>query len=183
MITVAILSVLLAVAVLSYGRYVRSGIKAEVYGMLGEMRSMEESYLTMSGGSYLSTGSDETDIYPTLHTAGQEPAYKSWAPASTSNWAALGLRPPRSSLYCGYVAVAGAVGTAPAAGSAGASILSAAPVDSSGNITTPWWYGRACCDLNSPYDSATNCPASVSDLSLFEIGFNDNVVREQNDGQ
>jgi type II secretory pathway pseudopilin PulG len=183
MIVVAILSVVAALAVTSYARYLRHSAKSEVYAMLGEIRTKEEAYLAEFSAyvtaTHTSGGSTETDVHPAL-LGPAEFKTKAWGTPGDVRWgsAGLGINPPRSQLYCGYVVISGAAGSAaPGSGTAGASIL--ANVTTGGTIPVPWFYARGCCDFDSNSSSPTNCPATSSEVSMYEISFNDNVVRER----
>src|SRR5262245_22120098 len=124
MIVVAILSVVAVLAITSYGKYVRKAVKAEAMAMLGEIRAKEEAYFA-ENGIYLSTATDENTIYPAF--VANELAIKTWGTPGGA-WATLGVKPPRSQIYCGYNAFAGCPTTpTPCAtntpGTAGAQII------------------------------------------------------------
>jgi prepilin-type N-terminal cleavage/methylation domain-containing protein len=174
MIVVAILSVIAVLAVVSYGRYIRKAVRSEVIGMLGEMRAKEEAY-QVENGSYLSTNTanDESLVYPALLGA-TELRVKPWAGAP-AQWTQLGVNPPRQQLYCGYVAIAGPANDWTNAGVAGKALLGTVP-------RVPWYYARACCDLDQPRGGAT-CPAGNTTLSVFQIAFSTNTLVELNEGQ
>ncbi len=164
MIVVAILSVLAAIAGTAYRRYMDSGRKAEVYMMLGEIRSKEEAYKAENATYQPSdTGNVETTFYPALLGAGSEPKAKAWAAGAPANWAALGINPNKGQLYCGYVAVAGCLNTcattAVAAGGRGAAIFSIPP---SPQPTLAWWYAVATCDNDSDGSTAHNAYFTTS---------------------
>src|SRR5262245_2639228 len=137
MIVVVIIGVLGAVAVYAYRKQVNRAREAEVSAMMGEFRAKEEAYRT-EFGAYKSTGADESAIYPVLGTCisgSVEPCPK--VITKPQAWIDLGINPQRTQLYCGYVAVAGAAGTAPSGH--GAMILGAAVVP------TPWYWLYASC--------------------------------------
>src|SRR5262252_8240285 len=93
MIVVAILSVVAVLAVVSYGKYVRRAARSEVVAMLGEIRIKEEAYIT-EYGKYYNVTANETTLDPTL--AGFKPQTP-----TAATWSPLGVRFPRSQLYCG----------------------------------------------------------------------------------
>jgi len=183
MIVVAILSVVAALAITSYSRYLRHSARSEVLAMLGEIRIKEEAYLAEYSAYLTAThslnGTLETDVHPAL-LGSSEFKIKSWGTPADTRWGDTGLaiHTPRTQLYCGYVAKAGAASTGPGSGTAGASILSGAPTSGS-NITVPWFYARGCCDFDSTSSSPTNCPATSTEISMYEISFYDNVIRER----
>jgi len=166
MIVVAIISVLAVVAGSAYRRYMDAGRSAEVFAMMGEFRNKEEAYRA-EFSSYLSTGADETSasVYPQLLGKGQEPRAKTVA-ALPLPWQQLGINPGRSMLYCGYVAMAGAAGTAPA-GTRGATIFNNA------TPTTPWWYLVATCDNDSDGNSAHNAYFTTSSATTVVVTENE----------
>src|SRR5262249_19005698 len=103
MIVVAILSVVAVLAVVSYGRYIPRSARSEVVALFGEIRIKEEAYFSEQG-TYLSTTTDENTFWPnpSVFTA------RDWnATGINANWGTLGVKPPRSQVYCGYTAQAG----------------------------------------------------------------------------
>jgi prepilin-type N-terminal cleavage/methylation domain-containing protein len=105
MVVVVIVTILATLAAKTYTRFTARARVTEVYAMFAEMRAKEESYRA-EFTSYLSVSNSDTDFYPVLGSAGGEPAAKTWAPTNT-NWASLGVNPPRSQLYCSYSLTAG----------------------------------------------------------------------------
>ena len=187
MVVVALLSVVAVLAVVSYGKYVRRAVVSEAVAMLGEIRAKQEAYLA-EAGTYLSTAAgDETAIFPSLTPQGH--VLKPWGTHTTDSWAMLGINPPRQQLYCGYVAVAGAVNPGPPihfgnpVGGAGVDIMAPVPRDAGGNIASAWFYARACCDLQAPYVAGGNCPNPAPDLTVYSVSSFDNQLREQNVGR
>ena len=143
MVAVTIVAVLAGIAGVSYKRYTNKGRTTEVMAMIAEIKTKEEAYRAENGAYLATTATNENDFFPAL-VAGSEPKPKAIAGAPAS-WAALGLAPQRSQLYCGYVVLAGPAGsfTGPSgsvAGSEGQALfLGTAP-------TVPWYYIRATCD-------------------------------------
>jgi prepilin-type N-terminal cleavage/methylation domain-containing protein len=164
MIVVAIFSVLLAVAGTAYRKYMDSGRTAEVYAMLGELRSKEEAFRA-ENATYLGDTVDENDFYPVLLAAG-EPAAKTWAGAATpAYWTNLGVNPGKAQLYCGYVVIAGPGGAWNNAGTNGKNIFNnTAPA-------VPWWYANATCDNDgrgAPNATFTTSSATTTVVTLNE---------------
>src|SRR5262249_29621399 len=130
----------------------------------------EEAYYAEMG-SYVTTNTDETQVYPAA--AGYTP--KSWSGAP-SGFTTLGVNPPRAQLYCGYVAVSGAAGVAPALAAGQAIVGTTAP-------TVPWYYARSCCDFTPTSSSPSSCTNGSVYFTIFEISYADQTLREQNEGQ
>jgi prepilin-type N-terminal cleavage/methylation domain-containing protein len=143
MIVVAILGVLAVIGGTAYRRYMDSGRTAEVYAMMGEFRNKEEAYRA-EYSKYLPTGPDETSgsYFPLLLGKGLEPKAKLITTTIPTVWTNLGINPGKSTLYCGYVALAADAGVAPT-GQHGVDIFSSFQT-STPNI--PWWYLVATCD-------------------------------------
>jgi prepilin-type N-terminal cleavage/methylation domain-containing protein len=155
MIVVAIIGVLAVIAGTAYRKYMDSGRSAEVYAMLGEIRAKEEAYKA-EYSKYLATSTSETDFYPVLLGAGQEPKAKTWKASAPTTWTntsglpTLGLNPTRTQLYCGYAVLADDTGQSPPAAARGnAAFNNTAPL-------VPYWYAIATCDNDSDGNSAHN---------------------------
>jgi prepilin-type N-terminal cleavage/methylation domain-containing protein len=169
MVVVVIIGVLAVVAGSAYRRYSDAGRTAEVMSMIGEFRAKEEAYRAEFNG-YCNTQTNctttalETVFYPALGTcaAGSvEPCPKvlTTPPAA---WTTMGINPQRKQLYCGYVVVAGAAGTAVSVAGDGQNLLGMA------TLTVPWYYIHASCDnkstnpLNTTYTTAMSSTAVVT---------------------
>jgi type IV pilus assembly protein PilE len=136
MVVVAIIGILAVVGARAYMKWIRkSKASGEVPMMLGHFQQREEAYFA-ENGTYLSTGTSETDTFPTPLKGGG--SYTAMGTMPTT-WQTLKVQAGQMGLYCGYVVVAGAGGTGPTAGSAGAALYSTTP-------TRPWFYVRAVCD-------------------------------------
>jgi prepilin-type N-terminal cleavage/methylation domain-containing protein len=144
MVVVAIIGILAVVGVRTYSKWVKkSKASGEVPMMLGMFQQREESYFA-EYGTYLSTGTSDTDYYPKpLKGGGSFTAI----PTLPTTWQTLRIQPSQAGLYCGYVTIAGAAGTAPGSSSAGNGLWSSTP-------TRPWFYVRAECDWDG--QSAVN---------------------------
>ena len=165
MIVLGIIGVLAAAAVFGYRKYVKQSYTSEVYGMIAAIKSSEESYKAETG-SFISTGSSETDFYPALYSAGVEPSRKEFDVVSRPKWQALGASPPSKQLYCGYVAIAGQANDFTGAGARGITLFG-------GNAPqVPWFYVRATCDLDGK--NGTN--------SYYETTFDRQTVYVGNEG-
>jgi prepilin-type N-terminal cleavage/methylation domain-containing protein len=152
MIVVAIISVLAVIAGTAYRKYMDSGRTAEVYSMLGEIRSKQEAY-RVENPTYASS-SGETDLFPALSSSkGVEPhAHLLTSPPAW--WSNLGISPQKNSLYCSYTTVAGKANVAPS-GARGAAIFTTAS-NPSGIPQVQWWYAIGTCDNDSDGNSSHN---------------------------
>ncbi len=160
MITVVIIGILAAIAVPQFMKQTRKARGAEVNAVFAELRQREEEY-HLANGSYLSTGTGETDIYPA--TPGRTAQLASSPPAS---WTTLKVRLANENLYCGYVVIAGAAGSGTGLGAkAGEFGLTNAP-------TTDWYYLLAHCNLDG---------SSTRDSYYFSWS-GDTRVQKQNEG-
>jgi prepilin-type N-terminal cleavage/methylation domain-containing protein len=140
MVVVAIIGILAVVGVRAYTKWIKkSKASGEVPMMLGQFQQREEMYFA-ENGTYLSTGTGDTDYYPTpLKGGGSYTAAGTTSNPMPTTWQNLKIQMGQNGLYCGYVAIAGAAGTAPGSSSAGAGLWATTP-------TKPWFYVRAECD-------------------------------------
>jgi prepilin-type N-terminal cleavage/methylation domain-containing protein len=102
MITVAIIGILTTVLVFSFTsqpRRVKS--RTEVLAMFAAMHAAEAGY-SLEHGTYYSTGSDSTDVFPA--TPAQSGQTVGTVP---DEWDTLRLSATSEKLFCSYVAVAG----------------------------------------------------------------------------
>jgi prepilin-type N-terminal cleavage/methylation domain-containing protein len=168
-IVVVIIALLAAIAIPSFKKYLDSGRAAEAAAMLGELRNREEAYRA-EFGSYLATGTSETNVFPAVGATCAEPCAKAATTGAgatvPAQWTTLGVNTQKSSLYCGYVVITGAAGTAPT-GTLGQNQLGTA------NINNPWWYAVAICDNNR----------TVSNNTTYYTAYNTTVVGVQNEHQ
>lgn len=164
LIVVGILGILAAVGVLAYRHYVRKSYTSEVYSMIAAIKQAEESYKAETS-AYLTVSASEDDFYPTLRSAGAEPARKPFDPQSKPLWKALGITSYSKHLYCGYAVVAGPAGSLPG-GSRGATLF--------GGVAPQvvWFYIRAACDLDS----------NAAKDSYYETTFDRQTVYIDNEG-
>jgi len=155
MIVVAIVGVLAAVAVSAYRKMIRkSKASGEVPMMLGQFQQREESYLN-ENGSYKpsSVSNTDSDYFPKPLTGKGD--YTSFA-SLPQEWRDLRIQVGQQGLYCGYVAVTGAAGTAPTG--SGAGLWTTPP-------TKNWFYVRAECDWDGN-TSVNNIFAVRGDMSI-----------------
>ena len=160
MIVVAIISVLAVIAGTAYRKYMDSGRIAEVYSMIGEIRTKQEGYKVENPG-YASANANETDFFPALvATKGAEPRPHNVTTGQPAWWTALGIQPTKTTLYCGYTTIGGAANVAPS-GARGSQIFTSAG-NPSGIPKVPWWYAIATCDNDSDGNSSHNAYFSTS---------------------
>lgn len=160
MIVVAIIAILAGIAIYAFTGQVRSSKATEVHGMFAEIRNRQEQYHN-EFNTYLSTGTADNVYHPTPPS----PASKTVAPIPQS-WQYLRLQPSKTSLYCGYVTIAGAANDDTAIGTnANAFGFTAAPA-------RDWYYIIAECDFDG---KTTN--------SFYFTHSGINVVQEMNPGQ
>ena len=139
MVAIAILGILAAVAIPAYTKYTRRAKRSEVPQMFGEIANKEEQYRS-ENGSYLSTGADEGKIFPVPDGERRIPTDVGRPP----EWDQLRINPGANGLYCGYVAIGGKPGDAPA-GEDGKSLWPGTPVGA-------WFYMRAECNWDGSPD-------------------------------
>lgn len=136
LVAVALIGVLAAVAVLSFGKQARKTRGAEVHSVFAALRVAQEQY-HLENGTYLSTGASETDIFPAAPTKTSQ----SFLPMPAT-WTQARVDLPNDRGYCGYVVRAGRGGDATGMGAKAAEFgLNAAPV-------ADWYYLLARCDLD-----------------------------------
>ncbi len=153
MIVVAIIGILAVVGVRAYSKWVRkSKATGEVPMMLGHFQQREESYFA-ENGTYLSTGTGDSNIFPATLKGGGSYTTLGTMPAS---WQSLRIVAGQNGLYCGYVVIAAAAGTAPTG--AGVALWATTP-------TRPWFYVRAECDWDGQ-SSTNNVWVVRGDLSI-----------------
>jgi prepilin-type N-terminal cleavage/methylation domain-containing protein len=139
MITVAIIAVLTAIALVSFQKYTRKARTTEAYNMLGMIRMRQESYRS-EFSQYCNVSGGNTNYWPTV----ADSTSHDWYAGLPDPWTQLGVR-PSGQVYYQYSVVADMPPNAPA-------IAGAAPADL-GYSTLPtqdaWWVAQARGDLNS----------------------------------
>jgi prepilin-type N-terminal cleavage/methylation domain-containing protein len=139
LIVVAIIGILATVAVFMYTKITRKAKSSEVPAMLAEFRLREEQY-AVENGVYLSTGTSETDTWPTAPGGPDTPTSIGTLP---DEWKSLRMNPDYKALYCAYVVQAGPGGDDANIGAkAGEFGMTDAPA-------TNWFYALAKCDFDS----------------------------------
>lgn len=142
MVTVAIVGALAAIALPTFASESRKAKgDAEVGAFFAELAVREEQY-AIERGAYLSTGTGESATFPATPSASAQAL--GTLPAT---WQTLKIRPPESSVRCGYVVIAGTSGGT--AGTIAGTTFGYAPPAKN------WFYVLAHCDLdgNSATDS------------------------------
>jgi len=139
MVVVIIVSVLAAVAVMAYKRYIQKAHASEVPLMFAEFHGKQEAYAA-EFGQY----KDAPTMYPA--TIAQDDV-TTWDPASwPAEWTELRINPAKAALYCQYETRAGLSGTDPTAPATFTGVYDVNPP------TTNWFYIHAVCDLDNDAD-------------------------------
>jgi prepilin-type N-terminal cleavage/methylation domain-containing protein len=160
MVTVAIISILAAVALPSFTSQSRkSKGDSEVSALFAEFKVREEQY-AVENGAYLSTGASESATYPATPSASGQAL--GTLPAA---WQALRIRTPESTARCTYVVVAGTKSTA-AGAMASTTFAYTAPAKN-------WFYILARCDLDN--DSSVD--------SYYFISNDNSTIQKTNYGR
>lgn len=135
LVAVALIGVLAAVAVMSFGKQTRKARGSEVNAMFAALRVAQEQY-HLENGTYLSLSAGEG----TLHPATPRPQSQALTPMPAS-WTSARVALPFERGYCGYTVVAGRAGTAVSGTKANEFGLAGSPA-------ADWYYLYAKCDLN-----------------------------------
>ena len=136
LIVVAIVSVLAAVAVMAYRRYLQKAHASEVPLMFAEFHGKQEAYAA-EFGSYV----DVPTMYPAMIS--EEPT--TWDPTAwPADWTnLLHINPAKAAFYCQYETRAGTSSTPPTAPAEFTGIYDVNPP------STNWFYIHAVCDLDT----------------------------------
>lgn len=143
MIVVAVVGILATIAVFTFGKTSKSAkATSEVAAMFAEFKIRQEQY-HLENGAYLSTGSNDADMWPTA-PGPAEPTSLQPLPAA---WVALRMAPDKSAVYCSYVTIGGRTdpggGTVtPSPGPTAVSEFDYAPP------VGDWYYLLAECDMD-----------------------------------
>jgi hypothetical protein len=162
MIVVALIAIIAAIAVYIATRRIGDAKTAEVGGMLGELHLRERAYPIEHNGQFLSTGGNETDMWP-AGVPGNSARDIAPIPAT---WQELNIKSPKGSLYCSYVAIAGPANDNSNVGAKAAEFAFSAPAAN-------WYYLLAQCNFD--HDSSV-------DNFHFSSSVN-SLVNEQNHGK
>ena len=170
MIVVAIIGVLATVAIVMFTGHARKAKASEVAAMFGELKLREQAF-ALENDTYLSTGDDDSETFPSATPPGSSPQTYDLTKASAppapldekfpgSSWVTLKVNPGKAELYCVYVAIAGAGGddtnVGPKAADAPFKLGSALPVPAAS-----WFYLMAECDFDG--DGVTSKYFTLSD--------------------
>jgi prepilin-type N-terminal cleavage/methylation domain-containing protein len=160
LVAVALIGILAAVAVLSFGKQTRKTRGSEVNAMFTALRVGQEQY-HLENGTYLSTGTNEGDIFPLTPTKTEQ----TFLPMPAT-WISTRVDLPRDKGYCGYVVRTGRGGDGTNIGAKAVEFgLTAAPA-------SDWYYLLARCDLDG---------SSTRDSYYFSWS-GDTTLRKQNEG-
>jgi len=164
MIVVAIVGILASVAVYMFSRSGNEAkMKAEYPIMIAEFKLKQERFYT-ENNTYLSTGSSESNTFPSAPAGNDTPTPLTSLPAT---WGQLRLAPDKSSVFCSYVAIAGDADDDTNIGSIANDFeFNSAP-------STDWYYVIAECDTDGK--GGTNA-------RYFATSTSDEIFR-QNEGQ
>jgi len=136
LVAVALIGILAGIAIVSFGKQTRKARGSEANAVFAALRVAQEQY-HLENGTYLSTGSNESNTHPAAPT----PRAQTMLPLPTT-WTSLKVQLPENTVYCGYVAMAGAAGDGTNLGTKAVEFgLTAAP-------STDWYYLLAHCDLD-----------------------------------
>jgi len=146
MIVVVIISILAAIAVVGYRKYIASARVSEATAMLAEFAAKEQLYF-LDNGLYhpLGVAEDPANFVPHNPTENWDSARDTTAivGALPDAWVKLGIRPRWRQFFCTYFVTAGPTEAipAPVSGSQGAKLFPAVP-------QVPWFYALAACNLS-----------------------------------
>jgi len=159
MVVVAMIGILAGIAVVSFSSQTRKARGSEAQAMLAALRIAQEQY-HLENGTYLSTGTSESDTWPATPTSQKQTLLP--LPAT---WTSLKVRTPNDSAYCGYVVIAGASGSAVGGAKANEFGLTGTPA-------TDWYYILAHCDLDG----------SATTDSYYFTSSTYTTIQKQNEG-
>jgi type IV pilus assembly protein PilA len=172
MIVVALVGILAVVASVAYRKWVLNSYIGEAQGMLGNIRSAEETFRAENTG-YLPVSNDLTtsSLYPSSTPSGN--LLTAWGGncggcVATGAWAALNVN-PNAPVRFGYAVLANNAGAAPP-GAINGTAVNLAPM-----AGQPWFVAEAICDIDN--DSTSSPSTTVYAVS----GTNQIVVL--NEGQ
>lgn len=186
MIVVVILSILAALAIVGFRRYIARARTTEAVAMLSEMSSKEQVYF-LEFGNYLPLRKDGVTTLPSADeaaaafypTAPDDAAFDSARTATSianaaawpTAWRSVGLRPRDNHLYCTYLLNAGGAGQAvPGGATMGKELMG--DVDAN---APAWFYALAACNLSGT-------AAYPSDVQVMGVTSNSPALRTFNDG-
>ena len=137
MIVVAIISVLTAVAVVGYTRYLKNARMVEGNNLIARIQAEQEAYFGRFG--WYCNASGGLNFHPALLPTG-EPEPKNWVAGKPAGWTDLGFSFDRQNIYFGVAIVAGTKATGYA--------LDATATAFGLQAARPWYYVIARADLD-----------------------------------
>ena len=163
MVAVVIVAVLAAVAYIAYGRWIKRGRITEGKTFVAIIMARQEAYYQQFG-QYCDAAA--SGAHPTI-ASGSEPVAKKWAPASTSGWIDLAVKPPKGYSYFSYDVRASIPKDKHAlygeALGAPNMHISAQPTVA-GSTPHPWYYVSALADLDGDGGSCTGSTPDCTDV-------------------
>jgi type IV pilus assembly protein PilA len=173
MIVVALIGILAVVASVAYRKWILNSYMGEAQGMLGNIRSAEETFFAENTGYFnVSNDLSTASLYPSAAPSGN--LVTAWGGAcggctASGGWAALNVN-PNAPVRFGYAVVADNTdtNTPPAITNNGAA------VDLTPLVGKPWYVAVAICDINA--DGAT------PDTTLYAVS-GTNQIFVNNEGQ
>lgn len=167
MVVVAVVGILASIAVYMFtGQKNKATARSEVSAMFAEIELRQEQY-RLENGAYLSTGTADTDTWPTAPAAGGgKTSILATEAGYPTEWADLRMAPDMSATHCAYVTIAGEGGDDTNIGSVASGDF---------NFTEPdvdWFYILARCDMdqNSAVDSFYFKSSGDSELYFINQG-------------
>lgn len=137
LVAVALIGVLAAIAVMSFGKQTRKARGSEVNAMFAALRVAQEQYHVENGTFLTLSPGGENDVFPS--SPGPQSQALTPIPAL---WTSARVALPFERGYCGYAVITGRAGSAVGLGAkAGEFGLAAAP-------NADWYYLLAKCDLD-----------------------------------
>lgn len=178
MIVVAIVGILASLAVFAYRKVTGSTeVETEVTAIFSEFRVRQEEFHA-ENGRYESTGTSDSDTFPTVTPVGPRAAPIEITPllngvdgsgsSPADAWVRLRMKPRKTQLRCGYVSIAGTPGST--VGGLGGSVLQ---MNGPPALESNWYYLVARCDADG--DGAVN--------SVYLSRFDHENLIIQNKGQ
>lgn len=157
LIVVAIVGILATIAVFMFTKQSNKAKASEVPMVFGELKLRQEQF-ALENNEYLSTGNADDALYPTADpgntpveidlAATPVPPGAQAAKYPAPSWQSLRITLDKTSLYCGYVTVAGA-----ASDDTNVGALASADPFNLGTASLPvpatnWFYAMAQCDFD-----------------------------------
>ncbi len=174
MITAAIISVLAVLAVVGYGRFIRSARTAEATNMVGSIKTAQENYFSQTNRYFdVSKGLQPPQLFPAATPTSTKTPWKGdCAVCNAPNaWERLGVRATEP-VWFGYATVAGDDATPPSAKpttfTIGTNPVNWANLAPGGVVNKPWYIVSAMADANGNGKFAKVVSASFSSQVLTD---------------